>query len=144
MEFTNFKADGPTVIAEYNAARSTYNAKNSPKDLNDTIYDTVYGYVKRKPDAYLSLGVYWWSVKALLQAKGYDLAGYVESPALVDTYSVKNADGSVHPQATLMAAFTFRDWYFENYFEGNRDFLVNDDTGDMYALNDETFEQSFV
>jgi hypothetical protein len=140
MEFIEFRPNSPYFIELYDSEKSEYNAKNPTKSLDEDIFTVVYGYVKRRPDGFLSLGMYWWAVKDILQKRGFELAGHVESPALVDLYSVKNPDDSVHPQATMVAAFGFRDWYFEHCFEGNRDFVINDDTGDVYTLTDDGFE----
>lgn len=144
MEFIEFRPNSPHFIELYASEKSDYSAQHPNNTLDDDIFAVVYGYVKRRPDAFLSLGLYWWAVKDILQKRGFELAGVIESPALVDLYTVKNPDGTVHPQATMMAAFLFRDWYFENYMVGNRDFMINDDTGDMYTLADADFEQSFV
>ena len=144
MELIEFRPNNPHFIEYYDREKSEYNAKHPNKNLDEDVFKVVYAYVKRRPDAFLSLGVYWWAVKDILQQRGFDLAGHIESPAMVDLYSVKHPDGSTHPQATMLAAFEFRDWYFEHYFEGNRSFVVNDDTGDIYTLTDDEYEHSFV
>ena len=139
MNQWNFMPNTPVMMAQYAEAKAKFEAKHQGKNYDDEIFAIAHRIIQSEKYAYLQLGVYWWAVKKILKARGYFIAGDIESPALMIAYTIKESD-----QATVFAAFAFRDWFIENCFLQAREHVLDNDTGETYILGDEVHEGSFT
>lgn len=58
--------------------------------------------------SYLRFGPYWWAMKRILRAGGVSVGTYDE-PIWAGEYEMKNGDGTVNPEVTLLAGWEFAD-----------------------------------
>lgn len=82
---------------------------------------------------YLEFGVYWFAVKKVIQKYYPDAFGDYFDEEMVKEYSGKT---DAH---TLVAAERFKDFYRETYFQGNREFTLEEDDDREYYLSDPYF-----
>lgn len=132
------KADLEAVLGEYNKVLSE---ANPPKVFLDTATMAININLSKKPLDYLRYGCYWWAVKKILADNGYIFGlGKDEDSLLLDKYSVKNSDGTINAELTLVAADMFKSFYDQNYFVGTQTFYLGDNNTNQYTLLDEDME----
>jgi hypothetical protein len=107
-------------------------------DFLATATQQEYSRVISEPAGYLAFGPLWWAVKRILRARGRDL-GTCDDAAMAEAVALRGADGAIDEALTMAAADVFRDFYFETYFEGSRDFDGPD--GASYRLADPDMER---
>ncbi|CDG00398.1 hypothetical protein [Avibacterium paragallinarum] len=143
MKATEFFLEYEYLIDLFNDAKHHFLQHSPNLDYHKEIYAITDRFIKKLPLNYLKFGPYWWSVKAIMHAKGF--IGYEGETEILlrDAYTVKNpATLQIDELATLMAAWEFKDYYNANYLQGNRDFAIWED-GSFYSLYDIEFEQQF-
>ncbi len=64
--------------------------------------------IARDTKNYLRYGPYWWAIKRILRNGGVNVGSYDE-PMWANEYEVRNDDGTVNPELTLLAAWEFGD-----------------------------------
>lgn len=109
---------------------------NELNDLNtsfETILASVHSRVKSMPLAYLEFGMYWWALKAVMNANGYNY-GNESFPLLENQYGMSS------PLLTVYAAYKFAEESRNNNFYGNRDYRLDDDGDNIYTLFDPDME----
>lgn len=89
--------------------------------------------LQANPKQYLEFGMYWPSLKKLLNEHGADLGDDLIDDEMATTYSYKS------PAALIYAAEWFKDVYRETWFVGNNQFTITDD-GLNWTLHDEDME----
>lgn len=105
-------------LEELQATLEEYRAA-SPNGLTALMCRSVYARAI-KPLGYLEFGPFWWAVKRVLSANGFEV-GPTDNPALAEQWTVQgDAD------LTLIAAWRAADQNREEYFAGSRDFAVGD------------------
>ena len=83
MNQSNLMPNVPFMMEQYAEAKVKFEAKHQGKNYDDEIFAIAHRIIQSEKYAYLQLGVYWWVVKKILKARGYFIAGDVESPALM-------------------------------------------------------------
>jgi hypothetical protein len=63
---------------------------------------------------YLRYGPYWWAMKAVLKAQGLDV-GQEDEPIWREQFTIKDNDGTVNGELTLLAGWLFGDENMEKY-----------------------------
>jgi len=100
----------------------------------ETMLASVHSRIKSMPLAYLEFGVYWWALKAVMNANGYSY-GDESFPLLKNRYSLSS------PMLTVYAAYKFAEESRATNFYGNRDYQLDDNDGDsIYTLYDKDME----
>lgn len=84
---------------------------------------------------YLEFGVYWYALKEALAAHGY-VIGDETDEEMRDAYK-----GKTHAH-TFVAAEAFKTFYRKHYFQGTRDFALDDDDGRVWTLFDRDIESA--
>ena len=128
MKFQFYLADKAAIIA----AESEILAKNRDRALMIAVNATL-SIVNSDPDAYKRYGVYWFSVKDILNRNSPKNFGEITDETLVSTYSCAT------DLQTLIAAQNFMEFYNANFFQGTSTFYVNEN-GDRYQLVDEDMD----
>ena len=93
--------------------------------------------VKRiRQTGYLEFGPYWWAVKRILNANGYEL-GANDDKFMADRFTVNHPNGQA---LTLVAAWRAADEIRATFFKGSRDIPLDDDGNESYSLFDSDME----
>lgn len=132
------KADLQAALDGYNTAL----AQQEPvKSFLDVATKSIFTNLTKNPSSYLAYGVYWWAVKQILADNDYIFGlNKDDDSLLLDKYSVKNDDGTVNKELTLVAADLFKNYYQQNYFVGTSTFYLGDNSTNQYTLLDEDME----
>lgn len=132
------KADLQAALDGYNTALAQ---QTPPKDFLTVATGSIFANLSKKPSGYLEYGAYWWAVKQILADNDFIFGlGKDEDSLLLDKYSVKNDDGTVNKELTLIAADLFKNYYQQNYFVGTSTFYLGDNSTNQYTLLDEDME----
>lgn len=91
--------------------------------------------LEKNPARYLEYGAYWYEVKRVLRENGHNYGDYFD-------LSVQEHYKGVNDIETLILADMFRQIYRSKYFEGNRDFTL--DNEQPYSLLDPDMENLII
>ena len=90
------------------AKMAEYQAQVGGKPLLPIFTEQTRKVLAKSLTAYQRYGPYWWAMKRILRAGGVAVGTYDE-PSWADEYAVKNEDGTVSPELTLLAGWEFGD-----------------------------------
>lgn len=102
-------------------------------DLLPVMCRSVAARVRGSKLAYLEFGPYWWAVKRILNANGFEL-GPTDNPYVAERFN------EATPELTLIAAWEAADWNRDEYFAGTRDFPLDDLSEEVVSLFDPDME----
>lgn len=134
--FDNFKPQPDELNAEVTALLEKI-VSRIPEGSDAVAFaaGNIYRNVTSRPLAYLMYGPYWWAVKDILRANGFEV-GDVTDSIVAKAYGPEAMGGTMQ---VLVAATQFADHYRTTFLQGARDFQVNSD-GPTYALYDSDIE----
>lgn len=133
MEFTEYRFDPAYIKAVVDERRQNLIANRGLANLLAFGLEVVAGRLKQDPRRYLDYGVWWWSLKELLNQEGYGL-GNQSDPTVATIYKMEI------PEETLIAAEEFRSKYLRTQFIYNNKFMVDSNDGGIYTLYDSDME----
>ncbi len=99
------------------------------KDPVEASAQTILKNVSR--NGYLQYGMYWWAVKRVLLDNGFFKDDNIDE-------SVASVYRGESDLKTLILAYEFADYYNGNFYQGTREFDINDT--DNYVLFDDELE----
>ncbi len=106
---------------------TTWQSRN--KDPVEASAQTIIKNVRT--NGYLQYGLYWWAVKRILLTNGF----FKDDNIDVSIASVYRGESDLK---TLILAYEFADYYNGNFYQGTREFDINDT--DNYVLFDDELE----
>jgi len=116
---------------EENATQVELFWKNKDKAPVVELATIARDFVLKKPDNYIRFGVYWWELKRILIEHGMFNSEMPEKDEVVRSiYSGSNDLNSI------ILAYEFKTIYDKTFFQGVKEFIINDD-GDKYLLHDD-------
>ncbi|TDR30336.1 hypothetical protein [Hydromonas duriensis] len=139
MKQWNFMPHAAETLKAYHTAKQVFESIHPGQRYDDEIFVIAHTIIQSEKYAYLQLGLYWWAVKNILKRRGFFINGEVESPAMVFAYTIPESE-----QATVYAAFAFRDWFLDHCFLEAREHILDNETGETYVLGDDAHEASFI
>lgn len=118
------------------AQRAELREAARPASLLERICASTYARIKADRLNYLEFGPYWWAVKRVLNANGYQL-GVSDDAYMAGLYGAWDET----PEITLICAWLAADEIRGSYFKGSRDITINHDVENgVYSLFDADIE----
>lgn len=114
-----------------NGARDELKAFLGAADMLPVLCSNTAKRVRAHKLAYLEYGPYWWAVKRILNANGFDL-GAADNAYWAAQFTITDpADGFESAELTLIAAWECADEIRATLFRGARDFALTDDSDEV-------------
>ena len=133
MRFVNFKIDPAAIAAQTDAMAAAFAGSGKPGTFEANAVRVIAERLRRRPEAYVEFGPYWWAVKQVLNDAGADLG------SAGDALVASEYRGATDAQ-TLVAGEMFKDMHRATYFVGHALYDLADD-GEQWALFDDDMAQ---
>ncbi len=133
MAFTEYKFDKEMLKALVAERSANLRANRGFSNLLRFGLGVVADRLRVDPLRYRDYGVWWWSLKTLMNKAGYNLGDHQDTIVATE-YRYES------PEETMIAADEFRTEYIRTQFIYNNKFMVDADTGEIYTLYDPDME----
>ena len=133
--FMNFKIDAADAAARLAQMTAAFTASGKPGTFEDNAVRVIGQRMVDHPEQHIEFGPYWWAVKDVLNAAGYDF-GQRGSPMVAAEYV------GASPAETLVMAEAFKDLYRASYIVGTSSFdLGGISEGETIDLGDDDMRE---
>lgn len=135
MPFTQYLYKPEYLTARVDEVTQNLKINRGMSDMAGFALGIIASRLAKDPRRYLDYGPYWWALKDLLIAAGYDLGSASDS-------MIKKTYIGATPQQTIVAADEFRNDYLKSQFIYSNKHMLDDANPEwMYVLFDADMEQ---
>lgn len=127
MQETDYKIDPEYLRGKL----AEYQTQVGGKPLLPIFIEQTRKVLAKDQKNYLRYGPYWWAIKRILRAGGVSVGVYDE-PIWADEYEMKNGDGTVNAEVTLLAAWEFGDGNMGNFGVLTNEYTIGERTFVLY------------
>lgn len=130
----------PDFLAEETAKKKRSYEKNKRSDMDFESFAcyAIAQNIKNKPVRYRAYGMYWWALKQVLIENGHDF-GIIDFGKDNDGIMSELYRGS-NNEETIVAADAFWREMLRTTIQGNNQYLLDNQTGEVYILADAEME----
>ncbi len=133
MAFTEYRFDKNMIKALVAERSANLLANSGHCNLLSFGVGVVAQRLSKDARRYRDYGPYWWALKAVMHANGYDF-GKQSDPFISQAYRGET------DEATLIMADEFRTMYLKSYIVYTNRFMLDADNPEFYVLYDEDME----